>query len=151
MRCVVEHFSFRGKTSQTALRASLSRQSGDQKSAVLPVQAFQKVPPVILAILYLHLLQNENAMVFILDLTSCIFVQHIVDQPGEAKYRRLREAPLERRLGGLLPHCVQLLQASGFEKMRIDGEAVLLLMEGNSDRLQSVLQAVQHQHNILSR
>ena len=89
-------------------------------------------------------------MVLIRDLKFCIFVQHIVDQPGEAKYRRLRERPLERRLGGLLPHCVQLLQASGFETVRIDGEAVLLLMQDDTDRLQSVLQVVQHQHGTLS-
>ena len=77
-------------------------------------------------------------------------MQHIVEEPDEAKFRRLRERALERRMGKLLPHCVELLQASGFEKLAIDGEAVLLLLNNDTARLQSALQSVQHQHDILS-
>jgi hypothetical protein len=79
-----------------------------------------------------------------------VFVQHIVDEPGEARFRRLREKPLERRMGRLLPHCVQLLEASGFERLEIDGEAILVLYGGDTDRLQSVIQLVQHHHDVLS-
>lgn len=78
-------------------------------------------------------------------------MQHIVDEPGEARFRRLREKPLERRMGRLLPYCVQLLEASGFERLEIDGEAVLVLYGDDTDCLQSVIQVVQHQHDILSR
>lgn len=77
-------------------------------------------------------------------------MQHIVDDPGEAKFRRLRERPLERRTGKLLPHCVKLLEASGFEKLAIDGETVLLLLDSNTASLQTVLQVVQRQHDSLS-
>lgn len=74
-----------------------------------------------------------------------------MDEPGEARFRRLREKPLKQRAGNLLPQCVQLLEASGFAKLTMDGEAVLVLWHDNIDRLQIVLQAVQHQHDIMSR
>ena len=73
-----------------------------------------------------------------------------MDEPGEAKFRRLRERALERRTGRMLPHCVELLEASGFEKLAIDGEAVLLLVDDNTAHLQNTLQIVQHQHDSLS-
>lgn len=77
-------------------------------------------------------------------------MQHIVEEPGEAKFRRLRERALERRTGKLLPQCVELLEASGFEKLAIDGETVLLLLDNNTASLQSVLHVVQQQRDILS-
>ena len=77
-------------------------------------------------------------------------MQHIVEEPGDAKFRRLRERALERRTGKLLPFCVELLEASGFEKLAIDGETVLLLLDNDTASLQSVLQVVQQQRDILS-
>ncbi len=73
-----------------------------------------------------------------------------MEEPGEARFRRLRERALERRTGNLLPHCVELLEASGFEKLAIDGETVLLLLDNDTASLQSVLQVVQQQRDILS-
>ncbi len=73
-----------------------------------------------------------------------------MEEPGEAKFRRLRERALERRTGKLLPQCVELLEASGFEKLAIDGETVLLLLDNNTASLQSVLHVVQQQRDILS-
>ena len=54
-------------------------------------------------------------------------------------------------MGRLLPYCVKLLEASGFERLEIDGEAVLVLYSDDTNCLQSVIQVVQHQHDILSR
>ena len=75
--------------------------------------------------------------------------QHIVERPEEAKFRRLREKPLERRLGALLPHCVALLEAAGFEKLSMDAETALVLWHSDLGALQSVLSLVRHQHDAL--
>ena len=76
-------------------------------------------------------------------------LQHIVEEPEEAKFRRLREKPLERRLGALLPHCVGLLETAGFEKLSIDAETALVLWHSDLGALRSVLSLVQHQHDAL--
>lgn len=77
-------------------------------------------------------------------------LQHIVDEPEEAKFRRLREKPLERRMGARLPHCVALLEAAGFEKLSIDAETALVLWHSDLRALRAVLSTVQHQHDTLS-
>ena len=77
-------------------------------------------------------------------------LQHIVEEPEEAKFRRLREKPLERRLGVLLPHCVALLQAAGFERLSMDAETALVLWQSDIGALHSVLSLVRHQHDALA-
>ena len=76
-------------------------------------------------------------------------LQHIVDEPEEAKFRRLREKPLERRLGTLLPHCMALLQAAGFERLSMDAETALVVWDSDLGAVQSVLSLVRHQHDAL--
>ena len=80
-----------------------------------------------------------------------MILQHIVEEPDEAKFRRLRLKPLERRLGALLPHCVALLEAAGFEELSMDTETALVLWHSNLGALRSVLSFVQHQHDAIGR